>query len=233
MFDLDIDLVVHFVPQMNTEGRGIRLRRSMQIPFPPSAEVSVFSKSWDEIDEPLGFRLKDITWDLDRSRFLAITEQSICGTPIVMIPHEIRWIMRRGWKYGSFVDDYKVETTRGRKRRAISKIKIGKWDEDEAEAWEQSKSSGRPPEFKIVWKSIIATLAQLQNNSATAFAMNKTGIFFDAPAEPDLKTCSEAQRRYLAAQDEYLAMTSDQQWQWRDAILRRYPRLPDVVDAIR
>lgn len=61
MFDLDIDLVVNFVPPMNPQGRGIRLRRSTQIPFQPSADVAVFSKNWDEIDEPLGYRLKDIT----------------------------------------------------------------------------------------------------------------------------------------------------------------------------
>lgn len=146
-----------------------------------------------------------------------------------MIPHEIRWIIRQGWKFGSFVDDYKVGTTRGRKRGPISGLKIAEWNEDEVESWEQSKSSGRPSEFNIAWKSIIATLAQLHNNVATAFAMNRTAIFFDAPADPNLDDCSEAQRRYLAAQEEYSSMTFDQQWQWRDAILRRYPRLSDVA----
>jgi hypothetical protein len=116
MYFVDVDFVLHFVPPMDDHCDGIRLNRTFELPFPPSPGISVFSKEWVGIEEPMGYRFKEITWDLDRNRFLAETELSATGVPLRMIPQEIGSRLDCGWAYGSYLERYKSGRKRGRKR---------------------------------------------------------------------------------------------------------------------
>ena len=89
-FSVDVDLVLRFVPPMDNHSDGIRLTRTIELPFPPAEDISIFSKEWEGEDFPLGYVLKNVTWEIDRDRFLADTLLSVTGTPIAMIPFEIR-----------------------------------------------------------------------------------------------------------------------------------------------
>src|SRR4030095_6481706 len=144
MYAVDVDLVLRYVPPMDDHGHGIRLTRSFELPFPPSGDIAVHSKEWEGIDDPMGYRLKEITWDIDRSQFLAETEISITGTPIALIPLEIRHLIKQGWQYGSHHDKYQTDRRRGRKRGKLPTIRISRWDEEEAATWDIARGKVRP-----------------------------------------------------------------------------------------
>lgn len=86
MYTFHVDFVLHFVPPMSDHGPGIRLNRTFELPFPPSASISVFSKDWEGMDDPMGYHLKEIAWDLDRSKFVVGTELSSTRVPIAIDP---------------------------------------------------------------------------------------------------------------------------------------------------
>lgn len=233
MYSVDVDLVLRYLPPMVDNGDGIRLNRTFALPFPPTADVSVYSRSWEGIEDPLGYRLKEITWDLDRSCFLAETEISSSGLPIALIPHEILSLIDQGWKYGSYIELYTANRRRGTKRVKLPTMRISKWDHDEAATWETMTGKSRPKEFRPVLQAIVATMAKLHNNCSVAYAMLKTGAYVDVPEDGIRCELSPLQSKFRAAMEEYHSMTSDQQWDWCERVQRRYPRLIDIVEAIR
>ena len=233
MYLLDVDFVLRYVPPMDDNGPGIRLNRTFELPFPPSSNVSVFSKEWEGVEEPIGYRLKEVTWDLDRKRFLAETELSTSGVPIAMIPYEISNLLDYGWAYGGYAERYKSERRRGRKRDKLPPMHIGDWDYDEAETWETATGTSRPTEFKTILHAIVSTMAELHNNCSVAYAMLKTGVYVDVPESAIRRELSPIQAKFAAATDEYNSMTSDRQWDWCENVQRRYPRLIDVIEAIK
>jgi hypothetical protein len=234
MYAVDLDLVFRVVPPMEDNGHGIRLTRTFELPFPPSADVAVFSKEWEEgIEEPMGYRLKEITWDVDRSRFLAETEISVVGTPIAMIPHEIRYLIKQGWRYGSYEDGYKSTRKRGKQRARLPKMRISKWDWDEAEKWDTMRDKNRPKEYKLILHAVVSTMAELHNNWGIAYAMLKVGGFVDVPKEQFGRDLSPLEKKFADAVREFEALTFNQGWDWAKRVQRRYPRLIDVVEAMR
>jgi hypothetical protein len=146
---------------MADHGEGIRLTRTIKLPFPPGQDISVFSKDWEGTEDPFGYVLKEVTWDMDRNRFLADAVLSVTGIPIAMIPYEIRQLVYHGWKYGSYKDHYRTERKRGRKRDKLQGVPICEWDSEEAEAWD-ANPKGRPKEFKLFLHAIVSTMAELR-----------------------------------------------------------------------
>lgn len=98
MYTMHVDFVLWYAPPMDDNGHGIRLNRAIELPFPPTEDISVFSKSWEgmEMEDPMGYHLKEITWDLDRQCFLAETRMSSTGVPIALIPYEIQNLLEQG-----------------------------------------------------------------------------------------------------------------------------------------
>lgn len=234
MFTVHLDLVVWFVPPMKDEGHGIRLNRKCELPFVPTESVSIFSKAFDGCDEPLGYCLKEITWDIDNGCFLAETHYSSVGTPIALIPHEIDALLSHGWEFGSYRNCYSSVAKPGRKRKALGSLRIAEWDDGEVKEWELRPSRSRPKEFTTVLHAVISTMAELHNNCEVAFAMLKTGGFADLPEDrSQRRDLSPFETKFDDATREYSRMTFDQQWDWCKSVQRRYPRLIDVVRAIK
>ena len=232
MYAVNVDLVVRYVPPMHDHHAGIRLTRTIELPFPPAKDISVFSKDWEDLVDPMGYVLKEVTWDADRNCFLADTEVSDTGLPIALIPHDIRRLVDHGWKYGSYKDGYQTERKRGRKHHTLPAMRIRKWDFDEAASWEANRKD-RPKEFNLVLRAIVATMAELHNNCAVAYAMLKTACFLHIPDQKPASELSPLEKRFRQAIDDYHRLTSDQQWDWCDRVKRRYPRLADIVQAIK
>jgi len=233
MYMVHLDFVLRFVPPMTDHGQGIRLTRTIELPFPPTEKMLVFSKDWEGADDPMGYVLKEVTWDLDRGCFLAETELSSTGVPIALIPWEVRRLVDRGWQFGSYKDQYTRDRRRGRLRKKLPLLRISDWDDEEATTWETAAKKSRPAEFKIVLQALAGTMAGLRNNCRVAYAMLKTGGYVDladrfAPKEP-----SEFQQKFVAAVEAFDSKTSDQQWDWCESAQRRYPGLIDVVEAMR
>jgi hypothetical protein len=233
MYSVHLDFVLRYEPPMSDHEHGIRLTRTIELPFPPTNEMLVFSKNWEGADDPMGYVLKEVTWDLDQGCFLAETELSSSGVPIALIPWEIRRLVDRGWQFGSYKDRYVSDGRRGRLRKKLPRLRISDWDDEEATNWETAKNKSRPAEFKIALQAVAATMAILRNNCRVAYAMLKTRGYVDLPDRSAPAELSDFQRKFLAAMDAYDSMTFDQQWNWCESVQRRYPRLIDVVAAIR
>jgi hypothetical protein len=233
MYTVHLDFVLRYLPPMADIAHGIRLTRTFELPFPPTEKMLVFSKEWEGQDDPMGYVLKEVTWDIDRSCFLADTELSSSGVPIALIPLDIRRIVDFGWRFGSFKDGYETDRRRVRKRKKLPRLRIRDWDDDEVTAWETAKKKSRPKEFTIVLQAVASTMAELHNNSRVAFAMLKTGGYVDVPRQTALDQLTAFQRKFAAALDAFDSKTSDQQWGWAESVQRRYPRLNEVVEAIR
>jgi hypothetical protein len=231
MFTVEVDLVLRYVPPMSDQGPGIRLTRTIDLPFPPVENISVFSKDWEGTDDPLGYILKQVTWDMDRKRFLAETAISVTGTPIAMIPFEIHELVGHGWRVGSYQDGYRTDRKRGRKRSKLPRISVHEWDWDEAEAWD-SDPKGRPKEFKLLLQGIVSTMAELHNNCSIAYAMLKTGRFVEVTDRGTPTELSSQERRFRDATREFESFASDRQWDWAERVKRRYPQLADIAKAI-
>ena len=232
MFSVEIDLVLRYVPPMVDRGQGIRLTRTVELPFPPNDHIALFSASWEgweTFDQPLGFPLKEIIWELDRNCFLADTHMSVTGLPIAVIPREIRSLLRQGWRFGSYNDVYGPKR-RGRRRLArVPIIRCRHWDDDQAAQWETKRDASRPKAFNTILKAVTATMAQLGNNCRVAYAMSKTSTFVDLPDDPLHRELDAGEKRFFAATQQYDALTSVQRWNWSQSVQRRYPRLVEGV----
>src|SRR5579863_5278940 len=233
MYPVYLDFVLRYVPPMADHYHGIRLTRTFELPFPPTEKMLVFSKEWEGQADPMGYVLKEVTWDIDRGCFLAETELSSSGVPIALIPLDIRRIVDFGWQLGSFKHRYETDRRRVRKRKKVPRLRISDWDDDEVTAWETAPKTSRPKEFALVLQALASTMAELHNNSRVAYAMLKTGGYVALPRQTALDQLTAFQRKFAAALDTLDSMTSDQQWHWCASVQRRYPRLVDVVEAIR
>lgn len=231
MYAVEVDLVLRYVPPMDDHGAGIRLTRTIELPFPAVENMSVFSKAWEGADDPLGFVLKQVTWDMDRQRFLAETAMSVTGTPIAMLPYEIHQLVEHGWTYGSYHDAYRTEGKRGRKRRQLPRIGVLDWDWDDAEAWD-SDPKGRPKEFTLFLQGLVSTMAELHNNCSIAYAMLQTGRHVDIPDRRMASELSPQEQRFKDAIRKFEALTADQQWDWAARVSRKYPPLTEIVRAM-
>jgi hypothetical protein len=233
MYPVHLDFVLRYLPPMSDNDHGIRLTRSFELPFPPTEKMVVFSKEWEGQDDPMGYVLKEVTWDIDKACFLAETELSSSGVPIALIPLDIRRLVDFGWQFGSFRDRYETDRRRVRKRKKLRALRISKWDDDEVTAWETAAKKSRPQEFTIILQALVSTMAELRNNSRVAYAMLKTGGYVDLPDRFAREAPSDFQRKFAAALEAFDSITSDRQWNWCESVQRRYPRLIDVVEAIR
>jgi hypothetical protein len=233
MYTVHLEFVLRYVPPMADNDHGIRLTRSVELPFPPTENMLVFSKEWEGQDDPMGYVLKEVTWDIDRGCFLAETELSSTGVPIALIPREIRRLLDLGWQSGSFKDRYETDRRRAKKRKKLPPLRINDWDDDEVTPWETAAKKSRQQEFTIVLHALVSTMAELRNNSRVAYAMLKTGGYVDLSRQSAPDALTDFQRKFAAALDAFDSMTSDQQWDCCESVQRRYPRLNDVVEAIR
>ena len=94
MFRLELDLLLYFVPPMDEHGAGIAVTRALELPFMPSPDIMIWSKEIDESPEPMGFKINDLIWDIDRQVFLANTCLIDSG-PMALAPHSIQaWVDR-------------------------------------------------------------------------------------------------------------------------------------------
>ena len=233
MYPVHLDFVLRYVPPMADNDHGIRLTRTFELPFPPTEKILVFSKAWEGQDDPMGYVLKEVTWDIDRGCFLAETELTSSGVPIGLIPLDVRRLVDFGWRFGSFKDGYETDRRRVRKRKKLPRLRITNWDDEEVTAWETARKKLRPQEFTIVLHALVSTMAELRNNSRVAYAMLKTGGYVELPHQSARDALTAFQGKFAAALDAFDSMTFDQQWEWANSAQRRYPRLADIVEAIR
>jgi hypothetical protein len=228
MFKLELDISLYFVPPMAESGRGICVTHEFELPFSPSEGMGITGIVFNGSPSPIGCIIKQLTWDIDRQVFFAQNADVMHDLPIALIPLEIcRWI-DLGWTLGSYESTY--EKADGRGTRVQRKPLVCKWkwkDEDTAHEWESIKPRSRPEGFNNLFKAIIREMAMLDNNSAVAYAMDRTKMFF-SEEQLDHNDISPA-KKFRDAQSKFEGMSFDEQYDWRNRISRRYPRLEQFV----
>jgi hypothetical protein len=108
-FRVELDMHLYFVPPMDEHGAGIIVTRIVDLPFPPFNGLAIHGKTMSECPDPLGFRLEDVTWDVDRSVFLARTSLISQKFPFSYIADEIAAWIGRGWRLDSYADPYQQQ----------------------------------------------------------------------------------------------------------------------------
>jgi hypothetical protein len=229
VYRLELDLLLSFVPPMEEHARAICLTRTLELPFPPWDGLILTSEALNGRPDPMGYVLKEVTWDMDSQVFLAKTQASIHGLPIACIPYDIRDLLDLGWRYGSVADSYGTDDEQDEHVGLDTPT-----DEDAEDTWDDEDRlrsmppRKRPREFNKLFRALVREMASLFNNLPTAFAMDKTKTLF---TEEELKKDeTPAKKRFKDAITEYYKMSSQQQGDWQDRVIRNNPRLDRIVE---
>ena len=162
MFKVDLDHALYFVPPMDEHAGGIIVTRTLELPFAPSPGLMVFGKEMDECPEPMGFKLGDLVWDMDRQVFLAKTS-TVYDSPIALVPYEIRGWIDRGWRFGSYLDLYPQEDepkTRSKMlKELVARDGVPDFDDDEMDRWPALPPAARPGHFNETFGSLVRMMA--------------------------------------------------------------------------
>jgi hypothetical protein len=229
VFKVELDLSLYYDPPMEDHGGGIVVTRTLELPFPPTPDLAVWSMEMDECPEPMGFKLDDLVWDMGRQVFLAKTQISSSGLPMAMIPYEVRSWVDRGWRLGSWMDSYRQDEAAETSDRKVPS-ETPHWDDDDMERWMTCRPADRPENFNKVFDAMVRTMAELHNNWSAAYAMHRTKLFFD---EADMKDNeSAATKKWLSAKREFIEMPIDKQIAWQERVIRKYPSLSAIVSNL-
>lgn len=231
MFRLDIDVSHFFLPLMEENGRGIVVTRSLELAIAPFEGLFLTGSAFNDTSSSMGFKLEDVTWDCDRGLFLAHSSLVHSGLPIAYIPAELSSWVDRGWRLGSFDEDYEDDEgmAPGRRLRGDWVLHTENVDHKLVERWPMLGPRARPKSFNVLLKALTHTMAGLLNNWSTAYAVDQTERFF---TETELQEeRSSYAERFRQSVNEFEKMTFDQQWEWRQKVLRTHPSLKSIVDS--
>ena len=230
-YTLYIDVHLTFEPPMADKQPGIVLTNTVELPFVPTTGLIITGRMFNDPPISEGVPLKELTWDVDRQSFWAYFEHGYVDFPILCIPQEIQYWLDRGWKFGSYADSY--EEKRGRKPRktSIDCGEIPEIDDEEAERLPTMDPRKRPQYFNVLMQALAREMAILYNNSSVAYAMDKTKLFFGEQKSKEAET--PQMKKFFAAVEEFNNMPFDKQYDWRERIARRNPRLDQFVGPSR
>lgn len=230
-FKLELDLHVYYVPPMVENRGGIVLTRTIDLPFVPSPEISIYSSAFEEAGpDPLGFRPKDIVWDADRQVFLAHTEHISHNFPWPYIVSEIQNWVQHGWRLGSYVDTYEAKW-RAQEQASIAAAPRRREkslpDDDLMEQWPSMPPKERPKHFNQAFGIITRMLADTHNAESVAYAMHRTQMYFN---EEQLKgDLTPAMRRFQEARNGFYKEPYRKRERQIKRIRDAYPSLADVI----
>lgn len=220
MFLLELDVSLFFVPPMEEHARGIVVTRTLELPFPPTTGLFITGVVINGQPLAQGFKIEDVTWDLDRQRFTATTSLVSQDFPIAEIPDLIREWVDRGWQLGSYEATYDEEPEEQTDSVLIESVTNGTIeDEDALNRWPTLNPRSRSPAFNRFLQALAIEMARLYNNWEVAYAIYQTKTFFSEDQLKDNK--SRAATKFRNAQDEFARMTFGQKYDWREKALRK------------
>jgi hypothetical protein len=228
VYKVELDVHLIFVPPMDDNGPGIVMTRSFHLPFPPADGLSVFASAWEQCPDPVGLRLKDIVWDVEREVFLATSHAINQDFPIAGIAAELGDWVERGWRLGSYNDSY---------NGAADPVPLGPMakeayqlhqavDSDTYEILHTLPPKRRPAPFNALHKALIRQMAESYNNVEAAYAMDKTGRYL-GPGGREVED-KEGKRAWSDYCHEYRGLAIDDRIKWMRKV-EKYPPLASLV----
>jgi hypothetical protein len=237
MFELQLDLKMYLVPPMDENGNAIRLTRKLQLPFPPYNDLAVYNPAMDTHPTHEGMTLKNVVWDMKRSRFTAETTLGQYDLPLIYIPTELAFWTKIGWRLGSYLDDLAEDATDD----FSDETSDDEIDEEDAESDTSQFDVAEDPDdliptlpprqrdkaFNKLFRALIRVVAEEQPGTSTVYAMWKTSRLF---TDKQLK-CNDtkAANQFRQAADEFKEMTFSQQFNWSMTVCPRLPRIDRIV----
>ncbi|EMB16515.1 hypothetical protein [Rhodopirellula europaea] len=216
-YTVELDLHLFFTPLMQDWGDGIVMTRTLQLPFPPDGKIAIAGRSIEGDGQPLGYRIRNITWDVDRDRFIATTVADCGGGPLAYIGDDIDRHLTEGWSIGSWQTHYdKSWKSPIGNRFDRAKFDIEVMDEGDLYKLETMPASKRPGAFNELMSALVRLLFNLNNNEALAYVMYKTKTYFQDEKEQSPK--------FRDAMQGYEEMTSDERDRVRRNVMRRTSR---------
>ncbi|REJ65360.1 MAG: hypothetical protein DWQ31_18350 [Planctomycetota bacterium] len=216
---------------MTENGRGIKLTRTIELPFAPFPGLAIYSNQFDDCPDPMGFVIKELTWDVDRNTFLSSTVLVNHGMPIAEIADELRSWIDRGWRLGSYEDKYgdlHPDVYEDESEDSVADDGTDEWEL--MEKYPTMSPRKRPREFNRLMGALVRVMAELDNDSPAAYAMAKTKLYFE---DEDKSTQDyPARKKFEDAKREYTDMSFDEQYDWRERVQRTYPRLDRIVEQL-
>jgi hypothetical protein len=227
MFKLHLDLEICYSPPMSDRQQGVVLTRSLGLPFPAHKGLILHSTRMDEAtDPPIGIQLREVMWDVDRQVFLARASIIEHDHPMDLIPQHLKSWIARGWRIGSWKDNYVADDESGDDDVTIA-IDGGDDEWERSEALRRSPRRRRTTETNATYRAVIRHLAETYDRMEFAYAFDKTGRLF---TEQEL--ADEAQdpqvARFRAAMLEFAEMRDELQAAWRSKVMR-YRGLASLV----
>jgi hypothetical protein len=151
--------------------------------------------------------------------------------PFDVIPAEIAEWLNRGWRFGSHRDRYRqdepAEDDAGDEVE-LPGDEFAALDEAIKEVLEYEKPKRkRSAEFNRVFKAMARQLAEGFSDLPSAYAMHKTGVYFDERegARRSRHEMGAAETRFFAAKDEFAKWPYREQHAFREKMLRTRPSL--------
>jgi hypothetical protein len=215
---VELDISLCFVPPMDEQARGIVVTRTLELPFAPTNGTFITGIALNGQPMAEGFKLEDVTWDLDHQRFLATTSLISQDFPIAEIPVMIRDWIDRGWKLGSYENTYDEELEYEQDLLLAEPI-VGAEDEEHEKRWPTMNLRSRPPALNRFLAALAREMARCYNNWDIAYAIDKTKTYFTEEHLRENK--SRAAAKFRDAQAEFDRMTFEQQYDWREKVLRK------------
>jgi hypothetical protein len=228
-FKIELDLHLIYIPPMEENSPGVVVTRMIELPFVPYNGLRIFSRTWEEDPEPYGLELKDLVWDTDREVFLATAVHISHDFPIALIPNEIRYWLERGWRWGSYSDQYHdgevADTVVPVLANGSDDLTEGVSDA-EVDSLHTLPVKKRPPAFNSFFKALIRHMAASYTNLESAYAMDKTGRYLGSGRvkPPD----EEIAKKWQDYQLEYQRQSFDEHMKWRRKV-QKYPELSAFV----
>jgi hypothetical protein len=236
MFDLQLDLKMYFIPPMEENRNAIRLTRKLQLPFAPYNELAVYNPAMDTYPMQEGMTLKNVVWDMQRSRFTAETTFEQHDLPLVHIAAELASWVKIGWRMGSYLDD-------------LAEDMPDDFDDANNDAEPEETSEVESPEiecaidpddliptlpprkrdksFNKLFRALIRVVAEEQPGTPTTYAMWKSGRLFSEKQLKDNDTMPAKQ--FQQAMEEFRRMDFSKQFDWSMKVCRFLPRIDRVV----
>jgi hypothetical protein len=236
MFTLLLDLSQVFAPPMAESSAGICLTRQFELPFPPFNGLSLNGAVLRDVPDWSGHKLKDVTWDIDRQVFLAKAKLVHVNLPIPYIADEIRSWLDRGWRLRSFEELYEADYEA---YPASDEMTVKPYDaadgkeaiDDNKELWPTLPPKERPAHFNKLLMVLVRLMAVEFSNLPTAYAMDKTKMYFTDEALRE--SPSPATAKFVAARDSFARSSRQEQIDWALKVASTHPSMDRVLDRRR
>jgi len=175
MYKVQLEIELYFVPPMDEHDPGVSLVKTIELPFQPVPEMGLVGDSLEGNPFPPGLVIKELSWDVDRRLFLAkLADYHFGGDSLSGQAYTLREWIEHGWTLGHLQDPYEQEHE-DEEPPDVTPAQLLKSLPLEEPPPRITSPSDRAEGFRACLRGMVRLMAEIENNMAVAYAMDKTG----------------------------------------------------------